>query len=226
MASKTKNDTCVENFDTSSAKLDVNSNLEPQKFAKNEPKPGRNECKSEVNNAFSKAEGESDVVFDKNSIFNTINQSNFTEFEENKIIDTSSNSPDPLSVINSENAPNVVQKSSSNEEENLVFNKLFPGVSLEKINQDELFRLFSSHNGNKLTISDLYTNYLRFISMVEGDFAKKSLVSLQNKLLSPGSLASSEKSGEIFFTREQVLKMSPSQIADNYEIIRKSQQKW
>ncbi len=226
MASKTKNDTCVENFVTSSAKLDVISNLEPEKIAKNEPKPGQNECKSEVNNAFSKTDGESEVVFDKNSIIKTTNSSNFAEVDENKIIDTSSNLPDPLSVINSENAPDVVQELSSNEEENLVFSKLFPGVSLEKIEQDELFRLFSSHNGNKLTISDLYTNYLRFISMVEGDFAKKSLVSLQNKLLSPGSLASSKKSGEIFFTKEQVLKMSPSQIADNYEIIRKSQQKW
>ena len=68
MASKTKNDTCVENFDTSFAKSDVNSNLEPQKFAKNEPKPEQNECKSEVNNAFFKPEGESEVVFDKNSI--------------------------------------------------------------------------------------------------------------------------------------------------------------
>jgi hypothetical protein len=226
MASKAKNDTCVGNFDTSSAKAGANPENKSQNFVKNEIDFSQNECKSMENETSSNATSENEVNFAKNSIIKTTNSSNFAEVEENKIIDTSSNSPDPLSVINSEIAPNVVQKLSSNEEENLVFNKLFPGVSLEKINQDELFRLFSSHNGNKLTISDLYTNYLRFISMVEGDFAKKSLVSLQNKLLSPGSLASSEKSGEIFFTKEQVLKMSPSQIADNYEIIRKSQQKW
>ena len=64
------------------------------------------------------------------------------------------------------------------------------------------------------------------INLLDEDFTKKSLVSLQNKLSSPGSLASSEKSSEIFFTKEQVLKMSHGQISQNYDIIRKSQQKW
>lgn len=162
----------------------------------------------------------------ENSIINT----NISEKSESVALKSSTidsnNMLDPLSEINNHCDKIPVQEDVSAEKEKLVFSKLFPNVSIEKLESDELFSLFSLHNGEKLTISDLYKNFLHFISAVENDFAKKSLVSLQNKLISPGSLASSEKSNEVFFTKEQVLRMSPQQIAQNYNSIRKSQQKW
>ena len=161
---------------------------------------------------------------------NSINSNtNFEKIEENYYVanlDKSKNTGDPLSVIDSQEATESIVDNGGQNDEILVFSKLFPNVSYEKLLQNEHFRLFSSHNGKNLTISDLYTNYLRLIGALEDDFAKKSLVLLQNKLVSPGSLASSEKTEDVFFTKEQVLKMNREQIAKNYEIIRKSQQKW
>ncbi|MBO5379647.1 MAG: hypothetical protein J6A90_04905 [Clostridia bacterium] len=165
-----------------------------------------------------------------NLVKNSINYTDdFNKLDENlqkQISDTSKNILDPLSEIDSQHNMQSKDFEASKDDEILVFSKLFPNVSIEKLEQDELFRLFSSHNGKNLTISDLYTNYLRLVNALSDDFAKKSLVSLQNKLSSPGSLASSEKTSEVFFTKEQVLKMTPEQISQYYNIIRKSQQKW
>lgn len=165
-----------------------------------------------------------------NLVKNSINYTDdFNKLDENlqkQISDTSKNILDPLSEIDSQHNMQSKDFEASKDDEILVFSKLFPNVSIEKLEQDELFRLFSDHNGKNLTISDLYTNYLRLVNALSDDFAKKSLVSLQNKLSSPGSLASSEKTSEVFFTKEQVLKMTPEQISQYYNIIRKSQQKW
>lgn len=158
----------------------------------------------------------------ENSIINTNISVENKESVHNQISDTSSKMVDPLSVNDFE----CKQISNDENQQNLLFNKLFPGVSIEKIQKDELFCLFSSHNGKSLTISELYTNYLRLINSLEGDFAKKALISAQNKLSSPGALSSSDKGKESFFTKEQVLKMTPKEIAQYYNIIRQSQQKW
>ena len=159
-------------------------------------------------------------------IENSNSREKFNKFSHSKNSDTSTNIVDPLSEIDSQIEVELPAKSGDNSNEVLVFSKLFPNVSYEKLLQNEHFRLFSSHNGKNSTVSELYTNYLRLVEAIEGDFAKKTLVLLQNKLTSPGPLASSEKSEEIFFTKEQVLKMSAEQISKNYDTIRKSQQKW
>ena len=168
----------------------------------------------------------SEAINAKNSNIYTNDQGKIDKIADKQNSDTSRNILDPLSVIDTNNCAENQPSQEASGDEDLVFNKLFPSVSIEKLKEDKLFCLFSSHNGKNLTISDLYSNYLQLISALNEDFAKKSLVSLQNKLSSPGSLASSEKASEIFFTKEQVLKMSPGQISQNYNNIRKSQQKW
>ena len=168
----------------------------------------------------------SEAINAKNSNIYTNVQGKIDKIADKQNSDTSTNILDPLSVIGTNMCAENQPSQEASGDEDLVFNKLFPSVSIEKLKEDKLFCLFSSHNGKNLTISDLYSNYLQLISALNEDFAKKSLVSLQNKLSSPGSLASSEKASEIFFTKEQVLKMSPGQISQNYNNIRKSQQKW
>ena len=206
----------IENFKPCIAEIaDENSkNLQPNiDEIQTETTKSASSCHSEAN-------------FEKNSMNYTNNFNKFDENSQKQISDTSKNILDPLSVIDSQHNMPSKDFEASKEDEILVFSKLFPNVSIEKLEQDELFRLFSSHNGKNLTISNLYTNYLRLVNALSDDFAKKSLVSLQNKLSSPGSLASSEKTSEVFFTKEQVLRMTPEQISQNYNIIRKSQQKW
>ena len=219
-------DTQNGNFDTSSGK-NQNFDLENDTgLPKSTQENSDFNEKPQKNDENLRAADGLEAINAKNSNIYTNIQDKLDEISVNQNSDTSTNILDPLSVIDTnmcaENQP--LQEASGDED--LVFNKLFPSVSIEKLKEDRLFCLFSSHNGKNLTISDLYSNYLQLISALNEDFAKKSLVSLQNKLSSPGSLASSEKASEIFFTKEQVLKMSPGQISQNYNIIRKSQQKW
>ena len=169
---------------------------------------------------------EKDVNVSRNSTNYTCVYSGNCDFSQNVNSDTSKNIIDPLSVIDTQNSGKKALDSSVAENEKIVFSKLFPNVSLEKLEQDELFSLFSSHNGKNIAISELYTNYLRLINALEDDFVRKSAVSVQNKLSSPGSLDSSKKTSDVFFTKEQVLRMSAEQISKNYETISKSQQKW
>ncbi|MBQ4108514.1 MAG: hypothetical protein IJC80_03835 [Clostridia bacterium] len=215
-----------DNFDTSSAKNKIfapESNTNSPKSAQENLESNKKPHENAINSCASES---LEAINAKNSNNYTNNQDKIDKIDGNQSSDTSTNIPDPLSVITPDERPNNQLSQEVSSDEILVFNKLFPSVCAEKLKEDKLFCLFSSHNGKNLTISDLYTNYLQLINLLDEDFTKKSLVSLQNKLSSPGSLASSEKSSEIFFTKEQVLKMSHGQISQNYDIIRKSQQKW
>ncbi len=215
-----------DNFDTSSGK-NQNFELENDTGLPKSPQEnlGFNEKPHENDVNLRTADG-LEAINAKNSNIYTNVQGKIDKIADKQNSDTSTNILDPLSVIDTNKCAENQPSQEASGDEDLVFNKLFPSVSIEKLKEDKLFCLFSSHNGKNLTISDLYSNYLQLISALNEDFAKKSLVSLQNKLSSPGSLASSEKASEIFFTKEQVLKMSPGQISQNYNNIRKSQQKW
>lgn len=226
MASNIANSKKQQNIDTPTDKIE---NFKPciSEIADENSKnlqPIIDEIQTETINSASSHPLKANLV--KNSINHTDNFNKFDENSQKQISDTSKNILDPLSEIDTQHNMQSKDFEASKNDEILVFSKLFPNVSIEKLEQDELFRLFSSHNGKNLTISDLYTNYLRLVNALSDDFAKKSLVSLQNKLSSPGSLASSEKTSEVFFTKEQVLKMTPEQISQYYNIIRKSQQRW
>ncbi len=226
MQGKEKISQYTKNSDTSGAKIeaiDVKNDTGDTENPLNFPNSGEEKCTFDDDTS-SQAEKKAEIK--QNSINNTINFTDEAKLSKIQKSDTSTNILDPLSEIDNQQSVENSSQSTLSEDENLVFSRLFPSVSLKKLRKDELFCLFSSHNGQNLSISDLYTNYLRLINAIEGDFAKKSLVSLQNKLVSPGSLASSEKTSEVFFTKEQVLKMSAEQISKNYDIIRKSQQKW
>ena len=145
---------------------------------------------------------EKDVNVSRNSINYTCVSSENCDFSQNSNPDTSKNVIDPLSVIDNQNSGNKALDSNVTENEKIVFSKLFPNVSLEKLEQDELFSLFSSHNGKNIAISELYTKYLRLINALEDDFVRKSAVLVQNKLSSPCSIDTSEKTSDVFFTKE------------------------
>lgn len=104
------------------------------------------------------------------------------------------------------------------------FERLFPGISLESVTQDECFKLFSNSSLEKLP--SRYRNYLKLVDIIQKRANQRALTLLASKNSSVGSLSSSS-SGEIdFFTKEQVLKMSQEEIRKNFTKIRQSQQKW
>ena len=226
MKTSEKIEQIVENLDTAPQKAENFSSNQEQIEVENSQNFHSTSTEKLQNDANSQRSEENSGNFGQNSINYTCNFKENFNFPKNENSDTSKNIIDPLSEIDTKIYSNSASQKGASQDEILVFSKLFPNVSLEKLEKDELFCLFSSHNGKNIAISELYTNYLRLIKAIESDFATKAAVLAQNKLSSPGSLASSEKTIDVFFTKEQVLRMNPEQISKNYETIRKSQQKW
>ena len=179
----------VENLDTAPQKAENFSSNQDQIEVENSQNSHSNSAKKLQNDANSQRSEENGGNFGQNSINYTCNFKENCNFPKNENSDTSKNIIDPLSEIDTKTDSSLASQKGASQDEILVFSKLFPNVSLEKLEKDELFCLFSSHNGKNIAISELYTNYLRLIKAIESDFATKAAVLAQNKLSSPGSLA-------------------------------------
>ncbi|MBO5287302.1 MAG: hypothetical protein J6B34_04180 [Clostridia bacterium] len=106
------------------------------------------------------------------------------------------------------------------------FTRVFPGVNPEEIKKSETFQIFSSLIDAKIPLTDVYTRFKSLCGAIEKRALEKSSQFLANKLSGVGSLSFGESTKDGFFTREQVLKMTPKQISENYDKIRKSQERW
>lgn len=114
----------------------------------------------------------------------------------------------------------------SEEEDKILFSRLFPAVSRENLENDRLFKIFASGRKNDASFTSIYSDYTLLVNEIAKDLEIKGKYAQNNKSSSPGALASCEAYDDGYFTKEQVLKMSREQIARNYDKIRKSQQKW
>ena len=108
------------------------------------------------------------------------------------------------------------------------FNTVYPNVKISDMFQDAEFVAFSEGKLGKMSLALLYSQYLldKINKSVKYE-AEKDAHSQAVAKAAVGSLtnASTPPDGE-FFTKEQVQKMSKKEIHDNYEKIRKSQEKW
>ena len=114
----------------------------------------------------------------------------------------------------------------SQEEDDALFSRLFPGVNKEYIKNDPKFKLFSKGKSKSASFCAIYADYLSFVKEIRDDESKRHKIAQNNKLSSPGALSSPHGSENDYFSKEQVKKMSKEQIARNYSKIRESQQKW
>ena len=112
------------------------------------------------------------------------------------------------------------------EEEKSVFQRLFPGISAEKVLNDSNFKVFAEGKDKKANFCETYSNYAEFVRKIAEEAVFRAKVAQSNKQASPGALGSAESNNNSYFTKEQVKKMTRDQIAQNYNIIRQSQQKW
>ena len=161
----------------------------------------------------------------ENSINYTTNKGSFTQ---NLPQENSANfikTVDPVSEFGISQGESANQISFSLEEDNLLFQRLFPGVLRENVENDEVFKLFSRFVPKNTPFASIYSDYLALVDKISDNAIKKHLVNEENKRLSTGSLASSSNQSE-FYSKEQVLRMSREQISKNYDKIRKSQEKW
>lgn len=98
----------------------------------------------------------------------------------------------------------------------------YPSVDINELMQDELFVSFCDGKDGSVSLKSRYEQYKRFTE----DFEKKSSYRLAAARASVGSLADTSAFEEAYFTKEQVMAMSPEEIRKNYDAIRKSQNNW
>lgn len=163
----------------------------------------------------------------------------------NGLNDSVGNNNDNLNVENIETIDNSssnahsVSKSDANDGETSVicsfeeaierdyedFKLIYPNVSKKTLLGDESFRIFTEGKESKSTAVN-YAKYQKLVKSIGEDaiLQEKHRQNNANSIL--GALSSTQNANQVYFTREQVKNMSPSEIKRNYELIRKSQQNW
>jgi hypothetical protein len=161
----------------------------------------------------------------ENSIDYTTNNGDFAQISHSENMANFAKTVDPVSDFSDFENGEERKISFSLEEDNLLLQRLFPGVLRENVENDEACKLFSRFAPKSTPFASIYSDYLALVDKISDSAIKKHLVNEQNKRASAGSLASSSNQSE-FYSKEQVLKMSREQISKNYDKIRKSQEKW
>ena len=183
-----------------------------------ESKPLENEEKTRVSDTGSAKIISSEAEIDPNQPNSEENISKTEEAKENK----------PKTAENKDKALNLQSNTLDffNNESKTAFSKDFPDVDIEKLRESEHFQAFLSILTKNPTLSEVYACFNSIFASAEEKSEKKLLQALANATSGVGALSTSNSAAEPYFTREQVLKMTPEQIKRNYTQIRKSQARW
>lgn len=120
------------------------------------------------------------------------------------------------------------QKQARVNEEITEFSSQYPDVNVSELFENESFMDFAGEYLGKVSLSVAYGMYQKSASFkqAQNDAITKKATQLANSQASVGALSTAGKAEDGYFTKEQVLKMSPAEIKKNYEKIRESQAKW
>lgn len=88
--------------------------------------------------------------------------------------------------------------------------------------ENALFEEFCRDKNEDVSLEEMYGRYNAFVRDIERIQAYR----VAGKKASVGSLAGESPVSDGYFSKEQVMAMSPDDIKKNYEIIRKSQNNW
>ena len=106
------------------------------------------------------------------------------------------------------------------------FIKNHPEVNLDELIKDPNFQLYADGKVRRVPLSEIYEGYAKLTKSVDGKAKDLAAQALANRQASPGSAASSGTTDSDFYTAEQVRKMSPKEIHENFKKIRASMAKW
>ena len=109
----------------------------------------------------------------ENSINYTTNKGSFTQ---NLPQENSANfikTVDPVSEFGISQGESANQISFSLEEDNLLFQRLFPGVLRENVENDEVFKLFSRFVPKNTPFASIYSDYLALVDKISDNAIKR-----------------------------------------------------
>lgn len=106
------------------------------------------------------------------------------------------------------------------------FYKAYPDVDVDALIGDERFRRFAEGKVGNLPMREIYGGYREFLSAFDEKAKSLAAQAMANKLSGPGALGSSGRAEGDTYTAEEVRRMSPREVRENYEKIRNSMTKW
>ena len=111
------------------------------------------------------------------------------------------------------------------------FREKFPDVNMTELLRDEDFAEYAEGKLGKKSISEVYGAYLSHVERLSGKRTdsgeeRKQAQAAANQKASVGSLKSSHKESQDYYTPDQVRAMSRAEIKKNFEVIKESMKKW
>ena len=162
-------------------------------------------------------------------------EANLTDLEPNEPILYQN---DPFSSETKEEEPknsdfntNIAEKPTDysvffSEKEEKELKESFPTVNVEKLKNNKDFCSLLSAIMENPSLGKIYSCVNAIVAKEEAKSRQRAVQALANAKSSVGSLSSAQENIDVFFTKEQVLQMSPEQIRKHYSKIRQSQQSW
>lgn len=172
--------------------------------------------------------GEKSVFSDTGSaIFENLQENQDKSVENHNVLsETIQNAPKTAEnyenpVVSEEKTPNFLDETSRT-----TFSKEFPDVDIEKLCNSQEFQALLAILSKNPTLTEIYACFNKISASAEEKSEKRLLQALANAKSGVGALSSAQNAEHAYFTKDQVLKMSPDQIKTHYNAIRKSQQRW
>ena len=110
------------------------------------------------------------------------------------------------------------------------FASKYPDVDVNSLIENKRFNRYAEGKVGSVPLSEIYEGFIESESELRAEAEKtayqKAQQQLANAKASPGSLSSTNQGDTVFFTREQVQKMSQAEVSRNYDKIRASMSKW
>lgn len=106
------------------------------------------------------------------------------------------------------------------------FSTKHPEVNVHSLISNEQFQKFADGKVGKQPLSEIYDDFISFVSEYEKKAKQMVKQTLANKKASPGSLSSTNPNDSGYYTREQVQAMTQEEVHKNYDKIRASMSKW
>lgn len=102
----------------------------------------------------------------------------------------------------------------------------YPEVDLEELVSDKTFRIFAEGKVGVRPMTEIYEAFQNLNKTYEQKAKEKAARILANANASPGSLKGTNANNDIFYSAEDVKKMSQAEVSKNYEKIRESMKNW
>lgn len=158
-------------------------------------------------------------------VFENSSESREQESVPNSVLQNNSNKINDNTISSSANSVQNQEKF-FDDANKAAFSKEFPTADIEKLRNSRDFQALLTILTKNPTLSEIYACFNQICSSAEESSQNKLLQAIANAKTGVGALSSAHDKDVAFFTKEQVLKMTPEQIKSHYKEIRESQQHW